>query len=40
MLKEYHLGFHKQSFIADNNQKNFKLLINYQDTMKMKYYII
>jgi hypothetical protein len=32
--KEYHLGGHKCSFITHINQKNFRLLINYQDITK------
>lgn len=37
LAKEYHLGCHKLcSFPTHSNQLSFKLLINYQNVMKMK----
>jgi len=37
LAKEYHLGCHKlRSFVTYRNQLSFKLLINYQNIMKMK----
>ncbi len=37
LAKEYHLGCHKLcSFATHSNQLSFKLLIHYQNIMKMK----
>jgi len=35
-VKEYHLRCHKCNFIEYNIQTSFKLLINYEDIIKMK----
>lgn len=35
-VKEYHLGRHIYNFVAHSNQKSFRLLLNYQNIMKMK----
>jgi hypothetical protein len=39
-VKEYHLGCHKYNFVVHSNQKSFRLLLNYQNIMRMKDQII